>query len=248
MRLITSPTAVHVAVWQELYFRWYALTEMTIRMTFDTTTDGFEVGAAPVGDKALSMEDRHAQWQNLTLFLSAFGAACTREPHDPSGLTKIIPPMIIPDGCRVLRDPSELLTNFLTDIVNMLVHDSLQVRDIAREALSNEASPRLYGRIIKQLDEYVGSTNDTGDIVLTPCSVIRMVTDDANVNTPVLAVFLDQVTQLVICVMQHYSPCNKVHHDPQGVARELARRLGRSPFCRHPFHALHVGDFRWPDR
>ncbi|KAI8982739.1 hypothetical protein BD414DRAFT_515918 [Trametes punicea] len=175
MRLITSPTAVHVAVWQELYFRWYALTEMTIRMTFQQTTDGFEVGAAPIGDKALSMEDRQAQWQNLTLFLSAFGAACTREPHDPSALTKIIPPTVIPDGCRVLREPSELLTNFLTEIVNLLVSDSPHVRDIAREALSSEASPRLYGRIVKQLDD-----------------VIRMVTDDAVVNTPVLAVFLDQ--------------------------------------------------------
>ncbi|KAI0329579.1 hypothetical protein GY45DRAFT_1324865 [Cubamyces sp. BRFM 1775] len=194
MRLITSPTAVHVAVWQELYFRWYALTEMTIRMTFDATTDGFEVGAAPIGDKALSMEDRQAQWQNLTLFLSAFGAACTREPHDPSALTKIIPPMIIPDGCRVLRDPSELLTNFLTDIVNMLVHDSLQVRDIAREALSNEASPRLYGRIIKQLDD-----------------VIRMVTDDANVNTAVLAVFLDQFITILKVLLEN----------SQGVSEDL---------------------------
>lgn len=99
------------------------------------------------------MQDRQAQWQNLTLFLASFGAACTREQHDPSALTKVIPLTIIPDGCRVLRDPSELLTNFLTETVNLLVNDSPQVRDIAREALSNEASHRLYGRIVKQLDE-----------------------------------------------------------------------------------------------
>ncbi|KAI0677196.1 hypothetical protein C8Q78DRAFT_1180405 [Trametes maxima] len=186
MRLITSPTAVHVAVWQELYFRWCALTEMTIRMTFDQTTDGFENGAAPIGDKALSVEDRQAQWQNLTLFLSAFGAACTREPHDPSALVKIIPSTIIPDGCRVLRDPSELLANFLTETVNLLVSDTPQVRDIAREALSNEASPRLYGRIIKQLDD-----------------VIRMVTDDENVNAPILAVFLDQFIAILKVLLEN---------------------------------------------
>ncbi|CDO69579.1 hypothetical protein BN946_scf184759.g19 [Trametes cinnabarina] len=185
MRLITSPTSVHVAVWQELYFRWCALTEMTVRMTFDQTTDGFEIGTAPVGDKALTPEDRQAQWQNLTLFLASFGAACTREQHDPSALTKIIPPTIIPDGCRVLRDPSELLGNFLTDLVNLLVSESLQVRDIAREALSNEASPRLYGRIIKQLDD-----------------VIRMVTDDAVVNTPVLAIFLDQFIMILKVLLE----------------------------------------------
>ena len=56
MRLITSPSAIHVAVWQELYFRWCALTEMTVRMTVKSTADGLDSGSAPVGDKALSAE------------------------------------------------------------------------------------------------------------------------------------------------------------------------------------------------
>ena len=55
----------------------------------------------------------------------------------------------------MLRDPSDLLTNFLTETVNLLVNDLPQVRDVAREALRNEASHRLYGRIVKQLDECV---------------------------------------------------------------------------------------------
>ncbi|KAH9854976.1 hypothetical protein C2E23DRAFT_883516 [Lenzites betulinus] len=174
VRLISAPTAVHVAVWQELFFRWCALTEMTVRMTFEQTTDGFEVGPAPIGDKALTPDDRQAQWQNLTLFLSAFGATCMREHHDPSALTQILPPNIIPDCCRVLRDPSELLSKFLLETVNFLVSDAPQVRDIAREALSNEASPRLYDKIIRQLD-----------------SVIHMVTDDeTDVKIPILAGFI----------------------------------------------------------
>ncbi|KAI0775878.1 hypothetical protein BD413DRAFT_470082 [Trametes elegans] len=194
MRLIGSPTAIHVAVWQELYFRWCALTELNIRMAVDQTSDGYDVGIAPIGDKALAPEERHAQWQNLTLFLSAFGAACTRENHDPSALTKIIPPTIIPDGCRVLREPSELLGNFLTETVNFLVSDSPRVRDVAREALSTEASPRLYGRIIKQLDD-----------------VIRMVTDNENVNAPVLAVFLDQFIAILKVLLDN----------SQGLAEDL---------------------------
>ena len=87
--------------------------------------------------------------------MSSLGSACTRDGHDPAALTRVIPPPIIPDNCRVLRDPHDLLTTFLTEAVNLLVHDLPQVRDIAREALSNEASSRLYGRIVKQLDEYV---------------------------------------------------------------------------------------------
>ncbi|KAH9939229.1 uncharacterized protein BXZ73DRAFT_88953 [Epithele typhae] len=186
MRLITVPSAIHVAVWQELYFRWCSLTEMTIHLTFESTTDGLENGVAPVGDKALSMEDRQAQWQNLTLFLAAFGAACTRDNHDPAALTKIIPATIIPDNCRVLRNPQDILNNFLSETVNLLVSDLPQVRDIAREALSNEASFRLYGRIVKQLDD-----------------VIRMVADDEHVDYAILVVFLDQFLAIAKVLNDH---------------------------------------------
>lgn len=58
MRLMTSPSAVHAAVWQELYFRWCSLTEMTVRQTFEQTTDGLENGTAPIGDKTISPEVR----------------------------------------------------------------------------------------------------------------------------------------------------------------------------------------------
>ena len=66
MRLITSPSAIHVAVWQELYFRWCALTEMTVRQTFQQTTDGLENGVGPVGDKTLPAEVRFCMMLQLT--------------------------------------------------------------------------------------------------------------------------------------------------------------------------------------
>lgn len=61
MRLLTSPSAVHVAVWQELYFRWCTLTEMTVRLTFEQTAHGTEKQekeVMPVGDNSLPMEVR----------------------------------------------------------------------------------------------------------------------------------------------------------------------------------------------
>lgn len=56
MRLITVPSAIHVAVWQELYFRWCQLTEMTVRLSADNSADVLDTGITPVGDKALSSE------------------------------------------------------------------------------------------------------------------------------------------------------------------------------------------------
>ena len=100
-----------------------------------------------------SLQERQAQWQNLTLFLASFSAACFRENHDPGALAAVTPPLFLPDSLRYLQDPAELLTKFLQDLVNLLLADSGQARDVARDALSTEAHPRLYPRILKYLDQ-----------------------------------------------------------------------------------------------
>ena len=45
-----------------------------------------------------------------------------------------------------------MLSHFLRNLVDLLCDDSNQARDVAREALSNEAHPKLYPRILKRLD------------------------------------------------------------------------------------------------
>ena len=91
MRLITSPSAIHVAVWQELYFRWCALTEMTVRGTSEQTNDSLENGVAPVGDKTLPMEVcAHGAGFDVSLLktnVHALGAAsAVAESNPPLGL------------------------------------------------------------------------------------------------------------------------------------------------------------------
>ncbi|THH31919.1 hypothetical protein EUX98_g2275 [Antrodiella citrinella] len=177
MRQIKLPSPVHMAVWQECYWRWIALNEMAIRMSFDGSEDMTHV---PVGDKSLTMEERHAQWQNLTLFMAAFGAVGSKEGHDSSALTTLLPSEFLPDQMRVLRDPQDLLTIFLTEIVNLLVSDSVQARDVAREALGAELSPRLYTRILRELDQ-----------------VLHQVTEGETIDWSSLSLFLDQALSIV---------------------------------------------------
>ncbi|OBZ70421.1 Neurofibromin [Grifola frondosa] len=186
MRLLAFPSEIHVAVWNEMYWRWCTFNELTIRMSMDQTSDGFDSGLAPIGEFSISTEEKQAQWQALTLLLSAFGAACTRESHDPAALTTVITPCYIPDELRNLRDPSELLSAYLAETVNLLVSDSPQVRDVAREALSNEASPRLYSKILKNLD-----------------SVIHQITDGEHVDYEILVVFLDQFIAILKVVAEN---------------------------------------------
>lgn len=168
LRLMPSTSPVHIAVWEECYWRWCALNEMAIRRGVDATTaDGFDSGITPVGEKALSGEVRlvhfsfhktlssaqeiHAQWQNLTLFLSSFGSACLRD-DDSSQLTLDVAPYFLPDSMRILRNPGDLLQKFLGELIDFLVSDSIQTRDTARDALGCEASPRLFTKIFRELD------------------------------------------------------------------------------------------------
>jgi hypothetical protein len=47
-----------------------------------------------------------------------------------------------------------LVEIFLTDLTDLLVVDSMQVREVAREALGLELNPLLHSRLVKHLDEY----------------------------------------------------------------------------------------------
>lgn len=61
VRTMVSPTPFTVAIWEECYYRWCALTELVIRAPLDPiTADGFQGGHVPTGDKSLSLEVRLA--------------------------------------------------------------------------------------------------------------------------------------------------------------------------------------------
>ncbi|KAI0686496.1 hypothetical protein BC835DRAFT_1523052 [Cytidiella melzeri] len=183
MRLLAHPSPAHVAVWEECYFRWRSLSEMADRQSLDPS----ESDPPPTGDKSLTPEQRTAQWHNLTLFLASFGACCLGDLHDPGALAAVIPMRYLPDQLRVLRDPTELLANFISELINLLLADSTQARDLAREALSAEAHPRLYPRILRELDLVLRQVTESGDTI----------------EWDNLAVFLDQFMSIVKVIVDN---------------------------------------------
>lgn len=74
------------------------------------------------------------------------------DSHDPSALAAIIPLRYLPDTQRVLRDSKVLLEIFVKDLIDLLLVDSNQARDLAREALSTEAHPKIYPTILHGLN------------------------------------------------------------------------------------------------
>jgi hypothetical protein len=99
------------------------------------------------------IQDKFIQWRNLTLFLAAFGGVTVQDKHEPAALAAAIRPEYLPDEMRVLRDPADLVTIFIEYLTGALIDDVVRVREVAREALGWELSPRLFSKLFKHLDE-----------------------------------------------------------------------------------------------
>lgn len=101
----------------------------------------------------VSLQDKFYQWKNLTLFLATFGGATVQEVHNPSALTAVVPAEYLPDEMRALRDPEELVNAFIEFLTGALMDGNIRVREVAREALGSELSPRLFSKLFRFLDE-----------------------------------------------------------------------------------------------
>ena len=100
-------------------------------------------------------QDIRSQWQNYALFLAALSRSCLHENQDLSALKKAIPPRLLPDKIRVLHSAGLLLGDFVAELINYVDVGDVQTRDTVRDALGIELSPRLYGKMIRNLEEYV---------------------------------------------------------------------------------------------
>jgi hypothetical protein len=54
---------------------------------------------------------------------------------------------------RVLQHPASLVAIFLSELTDLLVSDTVEVRDVARDALGYELHAGLYSRLLKHLDQ-----------------------------------------------------------------------------------------------
>ncbi|KAI0026498.1 hypothetical protein K488DRAFT_66360, partial [Vararia minispora EC-137] len=157
---LETPHPYFVAVWEECYYRWCALTELVIWAPMDGLEN--DESGWSTGDRSWTIDQKH-QWKNLTLFLAACGSACLEETHDPYALQEIIPAELLPDAMRVLKDPRELITFFIQYLIDMLLTDSVMARETAKEVLGSELSYRLHGKLLKHLDERVSFFLDRED-------------------------------------------------------------------------------------
>lgn len=100
----------------------------------------------------------------------------------------------LPDQMRILRDPNDLMHIYLTEVINLLISDSPQARKVAEETLGAELNPRLYLRILKDLNKYIcRQVNGDRASDHASYSVLQQITDTTTIDWESFSTFLDSV-------------------------------------------------------
>ncbi|KXN84411.1 Neurofibromin, partial [Leucoagaricus sp. SymC.cos] len=168
LRLLAPCHAIDIVVWNECYKRWRLLTEPVL----DVIRDPSKSGRAPAWkDQVRTLllpfpspsptyhttlpQDQKFQWHNLTLFMAAFGGVCLENAKEARNkLVSMIPYNYLPDELLSMETQIQPYLNmFLLDLNRILTVQDVATRDLAREALGAELSPRLYSRVVRYLDE-----------------------------------------------------------------------------------------------
>ncbi|KAF8883153.1 hypothetical protein CPB84DRAFT_1817082 [Gymnopilus junonius] len=152
VRQLNFSVGIIVIVWQECYWRWRALNEAINSALNEATFEGGEPSKILA---TLTHQEIRFQWQNLALFLAALGGSCVQEGQDLTMLSRSVPNRYLPDKLRVVQEPIPLVESFIGELLNLLVAGDMQVRDIVRDALGSELSPRLYSRLIRNFEALV---------------------------------------------------------------------------------------------
>ncbi|KAE8216200.1 hypothetical protein CF327_g640 [Tilletia walkeri] len=146
LRAIKIPSAASLMAWKEAYSRWKALTQVVARPLMDD-----------LGDSA---QEKAAQWHNYAGFLAAFGGACAVERLDQ--LPEPITAGYISSKYMSDTPPIPLMESFIQEMVDLLVSDSIWVREKVKETLGSDLSPRLNGILFRQVHAVLSDFFDKG--------------------------------------------------------------------------------------
>ncbi|CAG8730319.1 10225_t:CDS:10, partial [Racocetra persica] len=167
LRLMKTPTTGNFAAWEEAYKRWKSLTGMIAKPAEDISVHDPErrgripwhttSPARPLGTSATTIsESQTTEWHNYTGFLAALGGCCVFDKPINGSTTK-------PQESNQV-----MVEKYVHDMVDLLVCDSVYVRESVKEILGSELSPRLYVILFKHIESIVSQFFDEdGDVFQT---------------------------------------------------------------------------------
>jgi hypothetical protein len=153
LRMMTDHTAGNLAAWEEAYKRWRNLTVLISRPEEEKgLVMGLIGGRQTVRDIT---EAETTEWHNYTGFLSALGGVCVFASQSDAGRNGFLASQSSESNYQAMVE------KFLSEMVEYLVCDSEYVREIVKETLGADLSPRLYTILFQYLEKIVNKFFDS---------------------------------------------------------------------------------------
>lgn len=135
LREVSTCSGAAYAAWREAYRRWSILTLVVAKPLQEESNE--------------AAQEKAAQWHNFAGFLAALGGACAVE--EAPELQQV--PGSSNSNAFIGKDESPLdyVENFVQEMVDLLVSDSIWVREKAKETLGADISPRLNGVLFRMI-------------------------------------------------------------------------------------------------
>ncbi|EWC46134.1 hypothetical protein DRE_04708 [Drechslerella stenobrocha 248] len=133
------PTAGILTAWEAVFTKWKTLCKVVV--------SGSSTRQAAVDERTL------VEWRNYSGFLAALGGCCISPPPQEIRLDDAsIAGLRWIDRMAPDADPYSLLERFMRQCLQLLVCNSLNVREAIREVLGSEMNPRLYVSFFRSLE------------------------------------------------------------------------------------------------
>ncbi|KAK4704245.1 neurofibromin 1, partial [Phenoliferia sp. Uapishka_3] len=153
---LPEPTLGLVAGWDEAMRRWKELSAVIFsRVVDDDSDNGSDAIRREQMDSRKSPEHQFEEWSSLCSHLLAASGVCARPVETPR-LDSIVPPECLPARFYSRVDRPRNIDRLIQELVDLLVSDSMQVRDVVRDALGSDLSPEHLHIFFKHLRSIVG--------------------------------------------------------------------------------------------
>lgn len=163
IRGIASPIPASLITWKEIFKRWNRLTQSVAR---------------PAGHNDYDVDETvAAQWHNYMGFICALGGCVIAIV--PREDVPALPQSMLDDTLVVPDDLPQVIDTFIQEMVDLLVSDSIWVREKVKETLGLDLHPRLSGALFRQIHAVLGDFFDKKTGLPTPTDMFTVFVEQA---------------------------------------------------------------------
>ncbi|KAF8324598.1 uncharacterized protein EI90DRAFT_3157325 [Cantharellus anzutake] len=156
----------YTVAWMEIYRRWQILLESCARIPSDTqhslTHPNLSNQFLNQSSTSFTIQDDSKEWANLTLFLASFAGCCTSSDISETNSSSLddLVAETLPLRLQRLLDSgvADAAKDYLRQMVDFLTVESVQLRELAKEALGNELSPNMFPNVLSFLGMRIEDT------------------------------------------------------------------------------------------